>query len=177
MGNDRIINNNSELLYSAHKILCALHTNYAWSLDLIIHISFQLPILEHTVRQSFQRYELTAHIAISVLSGTDLHMSQVKHWWVPCLRTQLRKNVPILRGEKHDICLKILHQTGFETVLEAATLATCVGKAPRFNHCATPANTTHWYNICTRRWVLDVGSTLYKMLCKCFVFAGTSLSS
>ena len=33
---------------------------------------------------------------------------------MPCLRTQHRNNVPILRGEKHDISLKILHKAGFE---------------------------------------------------------------
>ena len=40
---------------------------------------------------------------------------------VPCPRTQHRNNVPILTGEKHDI--KILHQAGFETARQAATLA------------------------------------------------------
>ena len=42
---------------------------------------------------------------------------------VPCPRTQHRNNVPILRGEKHDISLKILHQAGFETAGQAATMA------------------------------------------------------
>ena len=41
---------------------------------------------------------------------------------VPCPRTQHRNNVPILRGEKHDISLKIMRQAGFETVRQAATL-------------------------------------------------------
>ena len=41
---------------------------------------------------------------------------------MPCLRTQHRNNVPILRGEKHDISLKILHQAGFETARQAVTL-------------------------------------------------------
>ena len=42
---------------------------------------------------------------------------------VPCPRTQHRNNVPILRGEKHDISLKILQQAGFETARQAATLS------------------------------------------------------
>ena len=41
-----------------------------------------------------------------------------------CPRTQHRNNVPlILRGEKHYISLKILHQAGFETTRQAVTLA------------------------------------------------------
>ena len=36
-------------------------------------------------------------------------------------RTQHNNNVPSLRGEKNDISLKILHQTGFETARQAAT--------------------------------------------------------
>ena len=41
---------------------------------------------------------------------------------VPCPRTQNRNNVPILRGEKHDFSLKILHQAGFETAGQATTM-------------------------------------------------------
>ena len=41
---------------------------------------------------------------------------------MPCPRAQHRNNVPILRGEKHDISLEILHQAGFETAQQAATL-------------------------------------------------------
>ena len=41
---------------------------------------------------------------------------------VPCPRTQHRNKVLILRGEKHDISLKILHQAGFETARQAVTL-------------------------------------------------------
>ena len=40
-----------------------------------------------------------------------------------CPRTQHRNNVPILRREKHDISLKILHQAGFETARQAVTFA------------------------------------------------------
>ena len=42
---------------------------------------------------------------------------------VRCPRTQHLNNVPRLRGEKHDISLKILHQAGFETARQATTLA------------------------------------------------------
>ena len=42
---------------------------------------------------------------------------------MPCSRTQHINNVPRLRGEKHDISLKILHQAGFETARQAATSA------------------------------------------------------
>ena len=55
---------------------------------------------------------------------------------VPCPRTQHRNNVPILRGEKHDISLKILHQAGFETARQAVTLAKLrsLAIAPRPSH-------------------------------------------
>ena len=55
-----------------------------WSLDLFIHVPFQLHG-EHTVLQPFWRIELIVHIAISVLPGTHFHLSQVKHLRVKCL--------------------------------------------------------------------------------------------
>ena len=42
---------------------------------------------------------------------------------MPRPRTQHRNNVPILRGGKHDISLKILHQAEFEHARQAVTLA------------------------------------------------------
>ena len=64
-----------------------------------------------------------AHIAISVLPATHLHLSQVKHVRIKCLAQGHNiDNVPILRGEKHDISLKILHQAGCETARQAVTL-------------------------------------------------------
>ena len=42
---------------------------------------------------------------------------------MPCPRTQHLNDVPRLRGEKHEISLKILHQAGFETARQAATSA------------------------------------------------------
>ena len=107
-------------------MLCALHTYYPWSLDLFIHVPFQLSFLEHT-----------AFAAISALGTNHTHFylcptkysftlesSEACEGKVPCPRTQQhRKNVPILRGEKHDISLKILHQAGFETARQAVTSA------------------------------------------------------
>ena len=96
-----------------------------WSLDLFIYVPCQLPG-EHTVLQPFRRIELILYIAISVLTGTHFHLSQVKHLFegeVSCPRTHLLNNVPRLRGKKHDISLKILHQAGFETARQEATSA------------------------------------------------------
>ena len=84
-----------------------------WSLDLFIRVPFQLPG-EHTVLQPFRRIELIVHIAISVLPGTHFQSSEAFEGEVSCPRTQHLNNVPILRGEKHNISLKILHQAGFE---------------------------------------------------------------
>ena len=42
---------------------------------------------------------------------------------MPCPRTQHLKNVPRLKGEKHDIPHQILHQAGLETARQAATSA------------------------------------------------------
>ena len=90
-----------------------------------IHVLFQLLFLEHT-----------ALAAISAL-GTNLthcHFCPTRYSFtpessgtcvgkVPCPMTQHRNNVPILRGDKHDISLKILHQAGFETARQPVTLA------------------------------------------------------
>ena len=80
--------------------------------------------------------EQTALAAISALgtNRTHCHLCPTRYSFtpesseacegkVPCPRTQHRNNAPILRGEKHDISLKILHQAGFETARQAATLA------------------------------------------------------
>ena len=58
---------------------------------------------------------------------------------MPCLRTQHRNNVPILRGEKHDISLKILHQAGFETARQAVTLA-------KLRALALPRTEVKWFD-------------------------------
>ena len=49
-------------------------------------------------------------------------MSQVTHLGVKCL-AQRRNNETILRGDKHDISLKILDVAGFEPAQQAAILA------------------------------------------------------
>ena len=78
---------------------------------------------EPAVLQPFRRIELIVHIAISVLPGTHSHLSQVKHLRVKCLAEGHNILTMSLRGDKHDISLKILHQAGFETARQAATSA------------------------------------------------------
>ena len=79
---------------------------------------FQLPG-EHRVLQPFRRIKLIVHIAISVLPESR----ETFEGEVSCPRTHHLNNVPRLRGEKHDISLKILHQAGFETARQAAKSA------------------------------------------------------
>ena len=63
-----------------------------------------------TVLQLFRRIELLVHIAISVLKGTHFQneWNEAFEGEMLCPRTQHRNNVPRLRGEKHEISLKIL---------------------------------------------------------------------
>ena len=89
-----------------------------WSLDLFIRVPFQLHG-EHTVLQAFRRIE---HLCPTRYSFSP-ESSEAFEGEVPCPRTQHLNNVPRLRGEKHDISLKILHQAGFETARQAATSA------------------------------------------------------
>ena len=70
-----------------------------WSLDLFIHGPSQIP-RKNTALWPFRRLELITRIAISVLPGTNLLLSGVKH------TRQCQNNVPTLRGERHDIYLK-----------------------------------------------------------------------
>ena len=111
--------------YIAH-IQCSVRFTHItpghWTCSFMYHFN---SLLEHT-----------ALAAISALgtSRTHCHLCPTRYSFtpesseacegkVPCLRTQHRNNVPILRGEKHDISLKILHQAGFETARQAVTLA------------------------------------------------------
>ena len=55
-----------------------------WSLGLLVRVPGQLQG-EHTVLQPFRRIELTIHIVISLLPGTHVYLSQVKHVRVKCL--------------------------------------------------------------------------------------------
>ena len=120
-----------------------------WSLDLFIYVPFQLPG-EHTVLQPFRRIELIVHIAISVLRGTHFHLSiesEAFEGEVLCPRTHYLNNVPRLRGEKHDISLKILHQVGFGTARQAATSAErhalTIAPRPSLSHMQDAADTRH----------------------------------
>ena len=114
-------NNNGEFLYSAHTMLCALHTYYPWSLDLFIHVPFRLSFwsIQHLQLGTSRTH---CHLCPTRYSFTP-ESSEACEGKVSCQRTQHRNNVPILRGEKHDISLKILHQAGFETARQAVTLA------------------------------------------------------
>ena len=102
-----------------------LTSYYPWSLDLFVHLPFQLPG-EHTALQP---------CGASDLSYNNFHLCPIRYSFtpewsaalegeVPCPRTQHWKhNVPVLRGEKHDIPLKILHLARFELEQQAATLS------------------------------------------------------
>ena len=94
-------------------------------MDLCFYVLFQLPFLEHT-----------SLVVISAL-GTNYtyrHLCSTRYLFtpgsreacegkVPCRMTQHRNNAPILRGEKHDISLKVLPQAGSETARQAVTLS------------------------------------------------------
>ena len=95
-----------------------------WSPDLFIRVSFSTP------RRAYSPSAISAHLTYR----THCHLCPTRYSFspesseafegeVPCPRTHHRNNVPRLRGEKHDISLKILHQAGFETAGQAATSA------------------------------------------------------
>ena len=129
-------------------MLCALSTYYPWSLDLFIHVPFQLPFLEHTalaVISALGTNRTHCHLCPTRYSFTP-ESSEAFEGKVPCPKTQHRNNIPILRGEKHDISLKILHQAEFETARQIVTLAPCS------NHCATSLYIT-WC------WEFNTGNT------------------
>ena len=74
---------------------------------------------------SISAHEFIVHIAIVVLPGTHFlpWSSEAFEGEMPRTRIHHRNNVPRLRGEKHDISLKIMHPAGLETERQAATLA------------------------------------------------------
>ena len=83
------------------------------------------PVCSCTISTPWRAYSTAAMlvtcrttIAISVPSGTHLHLSEVKH-----LTQHWYHNVPVLRGEKHDISRKFLHLASLELAQQAATLA------------------------------------------------------
>ena len=121
-----------------------------WSLDLFIHVPFQLPG-EHTVLQPFRRIELIVHIAISVLPGTHFHLSQVKHLRVKCIaqgHTILTMSYKIERGET---CY-------FSENPAPSTAGSDIGRALHSNHCAMSLSSGHFDGINIRDW------TDYKIL-------------
>ena len=100
-------------------------------------------------------------IAISILPGTHLHPSQVKHVRVKCLAPghKPRNNVPTLRGEKHLYLIFLyinLHQPGFESTQQAAAIAKCYA-LNHVNHCATshvgPTVKSAWQQNCCPKYV------------------------
>ena len=107
-----------------------------WTWSFMCHFNSLFRSIQHL--QPFRHQELIAQIAISVLPGT--HQSQVQHLRVNRLsdlpKDTTSNNVPIMRGEKQ-ISLKILHQVGFETARQAATLAKlrALAIAPRPSLC------------------------------------------
>ena len=113
--------------YIAH-IQCSVrftHNYYTWSLDLFIYLQFQHPFLEHTALAAISALGTKcrqSHLFSTRYSFTP-GSNEACECKVPRPRTQQRNNVPILRGEKHDISMKILHQAGFETARQAVTLA------------------------------------------------------
>ena len=99
------------------------------SADLSADFTFYPPVL--FVRVSFQPHR--EHTVLPYLCALNLSYTLPRYEFKPessiacegkvsCPGTHHQKNVPILRGEKHDISLKILHQVGLETAQQAATL-------------------------------------------------------
>ena len=93
-----------------------------------IRVPFQLHG-EHTVLQPFLRIEHSVHTVLPSLSYRVHILTWVKWsiWEWSALQhrknVEHRNNISRLRGEKHDISLKILHQVGFKSTRQTATLA------------------------------------------------------
>ena len=90
-----------------------------WSLGLFICVSSQVHG-EHKVLQAFAITHLHLHLH---LPGTHFHLNQVKHLKAMCLAQgqNIETMSQFWRGEKHDISLKIMHQTEFETARRTST--------------------------------------------------------
>ena len=96
-------------------------------------------IKSEDISSDFTFYTLFAgplHVcAISALRTyrTYCYIGPTRYKFVKHLRAKdtHRNNVPRLRGEKHDISLKILHQAGFRK----RTAGSDIGKAPRSSCC------------------------------------------
>ena len=55
-----------------------LHKHYPWSVDLLIHVPFQLPLGAYSTAAFSSQRTYHTHIAISLLPGTHLHLSGVE---------------------------------------------------------------------------------------------------
>ena len=126
-----------------NSMLCALWRHYPWWLNLFIQVPFQPPfnIILHTALAVFSAlgtYRTHCHICSIWYSFTP-ESSEAYEGKVPCPKTRHWNNVPILRGEKHDTSLKILHQKRFETARQALRLAklNALTIAPRPSHGAS----------------------------------------
>ena len=117
------------------------------------------PVHSSTISTSFFGAYSTAAISAQGAYRTHCHLCPTRYLFLPepseacegkvtCLRTQHQDNVTILRGEKRDISLKILHQAGFETARQTATSQSSTLKPLRHIPLYS-ANTKHLYNICT----------------------------
>ena len=83
--------------YQVWRPIIRLYMLPPWSLDLFFLVLFQYHI-EHTVLQPFRRFVLIVDIAISVLPGTNFHLSQVQHLRVKCLAQ--RHNIETIKCPK-----------------------------------------------------------------------------
>ena len=73
-------------------MLCALHTYHPWSLDLFIHVPFQLPFLEHTASWALGTNRTHCHLGptrYSFTPGSNIACEGK----VPYPKTQHRNNV------------------------------------------------------------------------------------
>ena len=77
----------------------------------------------NTILQAFRRIKLIIHIVISVLPGTHFHLSQVKNLSGFAKDTTSKQCPNIERGETLYFS-EILHQAGFETARQVATMPT-----------------------------------------------------
>ena len=101
-----------------------------WSLYLFIRVPSQL-YGEHTVLQLFSAHYTHWHLRPTRYSLSP-ESSETFEGQVPYPRAQHWNNVPILRGDKHDVSLKILHQAEFKTARQAEILT----KLLCSNYCA-----------------------------------------
>ena len=97
-----------------------------WSLDLFHSCAISIPrgAYSPAAVSAHWTYRTHCHLCPSRYSFSP-ESSEAFEGEVSCPRTHHLTNVPRLRGVKHDLSLKILHQAGFETARQAATSAEC----------------------------------------------------